>query len=227
MEPPPPKKRRFVLHSPPQQPPTMIPPVPNMPSSISTMLPPLPPPAIDPNLVFYKTRLCQNFSTRGVCPYGHLCRFAHGPADLREPVPNWQDIAGTHRTKLCRSFAAGACPYGDRCLYLHSHARGSGSAVRPTAPVANASRSNSSINERCVSAHGSAVSKKTPMSVAEAAKDYSEEATRSRTLPRSANSPTHVGTGTPPPPSSEPTLKCFPRLRRIKKLNHIYADWID
>ncbi|KAJ8464450.1 hypothetical protein OPV22_027002 [Ensete ventricosum] len=199
----------------------MIPPVPDVPSPNSTVLPP---PAIDPNIVFYKTRLCHTFSTRGSCPYGHLCRFAHGPADLREPVPNWQDIAGTHKTKLCRNYAAGACPYGQRCLYSHPHPRWGGSAARPTVPAApaggNASRFDSPINARCDSAHGSAVLKQTtPASVAEAVKDSVEAATAS------ANSSIHVGTGTPP--DSRPTQQCFPKLRGIKKLNRIYADWLD
>jgi hypothetical protein len=43
-----------------------------------------------PEKVFYKTRLCDNFETNGRCAYGDRCRFAHGHAELRPPLPQHQ-----------------------------------------------------------------------------------------------------------------------------------------
>ena len=34
----------------------------------------------------YKTILCKNFSTMGVCKYGTSCHFAHGELDIKKPV---------------------------------------------------------------------------------------------------------------------------------------------
>ncbi|RAL37257.1 unnamed protein product [Cuscuta campestris] len=85
------------------------------------------------NHIFYKTRMCMKF-LEGNCRNGEHCTFAHGPEDLREPPPNWQDIikdrggAGnwsndpkvTPRVKICKKFYNGEeCPYGERCNFLH------------------------------------------------------------------------------------------------------------
>ena len=38
----------------------------------------------------YKTQPCRNFELNGMCSYGNLCCFAHGPSDLRrltQPMP--------------------------------------------------------------------------------------------------------------------------------------------
>jgi len=34
----------------------------------------------------YKTILCKNFTTMGVCKYGTSCHFAHGESDIKKPV---------------------------------------------------------------------------------------------------------------------------------------------
>ncbi|KAI8023984.1 putative cyclic nucleotide-gated ion channel 5 [Camellia lanceoleosa] len=73
----------------------------------------------------------------GNCRNGEHCTFAHGPEDLREPPPNWQEIVGArekdkglgnwnddqrtvHKMKICKRFYNGEeCPYGDKCNFLH------------------------------------------------------------------------------------------------------------
>ncbi|CAL9159132.1 unnamed protein product [Musa hybrid cultivar] len=141
MAPPPPKRPRLFLHAPQEEEEAASPMtiastplpaafVPNMPpASFSTMPPPRPlPPTNAPNQVLFKTRLCQKFRATGSCPYGDSCNFAHGPEDLRQPPPNWQEITRTQ--KICRKFYSGeVCPYGERCLY--AHVRRDGSVVAP------------------------------------------------------------------------------------------------
>ncbi|KAG6413673.1 hypothetical protein SASPL_126387 [Salvia splendens] len=86
--------------------------------------------------IFYKTRICAKF-TEGTCRNGDQCTFAHGPEDLREPPPNWQEIIREkergnggggwgddqrmiHRMKICKKYYNGEeCPYGDKCNFLH------------------------------------------------------------------------------------------------------------
>ncbi|GFP92908.1 zinc finger CCCH domain-containing protein 39 [Phtheirospermum japonicum] len=97
--------------------------------------------------IFYKTRMCAKF-VEGTCRNGEHCTFAHGPDDLREPPPNWQEIirekdrgggsggsnnnwsggSGNggddqrmiHRMKICKKYYNGEeCPYGDKCNFLH------------------------------------------------------------------------------------------------------------
>ncbi|XP_076938392.1 zinc finger CCCH domain-containing protein 39-like [Bidens hawaiensis] len=93
--------------------------------------------------IFYKTRICQKF-LEGNCRNGDGCTFAHGPNDLREPPPNWQELVKDnnnnnnngnnnnrggnwnddqkiiHRMRICRKFVNGEeCPYGEKCNFLH------------------------------------------------------------------------------------------------------------
>ncbi|KAL8208736.1 hypothetical protein R6Q57_008148 [Mikania cordata] len=86
--------------------------------------------------IFYKTRMCQKFLD-GNCRNGDSCTFAHGPNDLREPPPNWQELVKDnrgvngggnwnddqkiiHRMRICRKFYNGdECPYGENCNFLH------------------------------------------------------------------------------------------------------------
>ncbi|KAK6127302.1 hypothetical protein DH2020_038965 [Rehmannia glutinosa] len=87
--------------------------------------------------IFYKTRMCAKF-IEGTCRNGEHCTFAHGAKDLREPPPNWQDLirekdrgSGVssnwgddqrmiHRMKICKKYYNGEeCPYGDKCNFLH------------------------------------------------------------------------------------------------------------
>lgn len=122
--------------------------------------------------IFFKTRPCRMFED-GNCPHGLNCTFAHGPEDLRQPPPNWQEIVAKeqsqlwqlgyqhqHRPKICKRFYNGErCQYGDRCTFLH---------IRP-----NASKNNEGFGkskrchkyekhghcpngDRCPYAHGSA-----------------------------------------------------------------------
>ena len=37
---------------------------------------------------YYKTQLCRYFEKNGICKNGDACQFAHGVADLRQPVVN-------------------------------------------------------------------------------------------------------------------------------------------
>ncbi|KAL2480698.1 Zinc finger CCCH domain-containing protein 39 [Abeliophyllum distichum] len=84
--------------------------------------------------IFYKTRICAKFM-EGTCRNGEHCTFAHGPKDLREPPPNWQELVREkeravgnliddqrviHRMKICKKFYNGEeCPYGEKCNFLH------------------------------------------------------------------------------------------------------------
>ncbi|XAR66925.1 hypothetical protein NMG60_11013307 [Bertholletia excelsa] len=112
----------------------------------STSFPPLNPRMNMPNPhvnkgtghIFYKTRMCLKFM-EGNCRNGEQCTFAHGPEDLREPPPNWQEIVAArekekgmgnwnddqriiHKMKICRKFYNGEeCPYGDNCNFLHEN----------------------------------------------------------------------------------------------------------
>ncbi|KAL4571510.1 hypothetical protein LXL04_018270 [Taraxacum kok-saghyz] len=84
--------------------------------------------------MFYKTRMCLKF-LEGNCPKGDSCTFAHGPQELREPPPNWQELVKDnkgqnwnddqriiHQMKICHKFAnTGECPYGEKCIFLHDN----------------------------------------------------------------------------------------------------------
>ncbi|KAL8237014.1 hypothetical protein R6Q59_018095 [Mikania micrantha] len=82
--------------------------------------------------IFYKTRMCQKFAD-GNCHNGDKCRYAHGPKDLHEPPPNWQELLKDNRggdwnddekiiqrMRICRMFYNGnQCPNGENCSFLH------------------------------------------------------------------------------------------------------------
>lgn len=68
---------------------------------------------INPEL--YKTELCQQYSSKGSCPYGSKCQFAHGENELKSPKrpSNW-------KTKPCINWSKfGNCRYGKRCCFRH------------------------------------------------------------------------------------------------------------
>jgi hypothetical protein len=44
--------------------------------------------------VRYKTVMCQNWLTRGSCPYGHKCQFAHGEEEMRSKASKRRGRAG-------------------------------------------------------------------------------------------------------------------------------------
>ncbi|GER39879.1 zinc finger CCCH-type family protein [Striga asiatica] len=125
----------------------------------------LPGPTKGTSHIFYKTRMCAKFID-GTCKNGDHCTFAHGPDDLREPPPNWQEIirekerssgqsSGNswigggcseneqqrliHRMKICKKYYNGEeCPYGERCNFLHE--RGPPQPLPPPPPPAPARR---------------------------------------------------------------------------------------
>lgn len=87
--------------------------------------------------IFFKTKMCTSFMA-GMCSKGADCKYAHGIEDMRQPPPNWQELAGLrggedrstgnwdddqkiiHKMKLCKKFYNGEeCPYGERCNFLH------------------------------------------------------------------------------------------------------------
>ena len=88
---------------------------------------PMNPPHNNNRSVFFKTRPCKQFE-KGECPHGKFCTFAHGPGDLRQPPPNWQEMVARERFgdsqgqkhKICNNFYKGeGCAYGDNCTFLH------------------------------------------------------------------------------------------------------------
>lgn len=67
------------------------------------------------NKVLYKTELCESFSTKGSCKYGHNCQFAHGLQELK-----FKERNNKFRTKPCVNWMrTGSCPYGQRCCFKH------------------------------------------------------------------------------------------------------------
>lgn len=63
-----------------------------------------------------KTEMCKTYSLGFVCPYGDLCSFAHGEAELRKKVL----IPSRYKTVKCRDFhGKGFCNFGLRCQFLH------------------------------------------------------------------------------------------------------------
>jgi len=66
------------------------------------------------NTELFKTEMCENWTEFGMCPYGNICRFAHGIGELRtRPKPH------KYKTERCKKFLAGYCPYGSRCCFVH------------------------------------------------------------------------------------------------------------
>ncbi|XP_076897299.1 zinc finger CCCH domain-containing protein 39-like [Bidens hawaiensis] len=95
--------------------------------------------------IFYKTKMCHKF-LEGTYRNASGCTYAHGPSDLREPPPNWQELVidnnnsnnnnnnnssrgGNiwnddekiiHQMRLCRKFCNGhECPYVEKCAFIH------------------------------------------------------------------------------------------------------------
>ncbi|KAJ3693042.1 hypothetical protein LUZ60_012137 [Juncus effusus] len=64
---------------------------------------------------FFKTRLCQNYLTRGYCQYNN-CSFAHGVQELR----NKHGDLTENGARVCKMYyRTGNCTYGTGCSYLH------------------------------------------------------------------------------------------------------------
>lgn len=80
------------------------------------------------NNPFFKTRPCRAFDN-GHCVHGNGCLFAHGPGELRQPLPGWEsavpkeqpsNAVQSQRKKICRRYEREQeCPYGDSCVFLH------------------------------------------------------------------------------------------------------------
>jgi len=85
--------------------------------------------------IFFKTRICHKFRF-GNCPKGEYCNYAHGVDEIRQPPPNWKEVAGPrneewmqfldddrkiiHKMGLCKKYYNGEeCPYGDKCSFRH------------------------------------------------------------------------------------------------------------
>lgn len=67
------------------------------------------------NIDLFKTEMCRSWTEFGICPYGNICRFAHGYGELRtRPKPH------KYKTEMCNKFLAGYCPYGSRCCFVHN-----------------------------------------------------------------------------------------------------------
>eukprot|EP00792_Barthelona_sp_PAP020_P003816 TRINITY_DN1675_c0_g1_i1.p1 TRINITY_DN1675_c0_g1~~TRINITY_DN1675_c0_g1_i1.p1 ORF type:complete len:276 (+),score=89.14 TRINITY_DN1675_c0_g1_i1:162-989(+) len=64
----------------------------------------------------YKTELCYSFMSRGYCPYGDDCLFAHGKHELRNIIKHPK-----FKTRKCKNYHGpnGYCCYGNRCSYIH------------------------------------------------------------------------------------------------------------
>ena len=63
----------------------------------------------------YKTELCKQFLSRGYCPYGRKCRFAHGTNELIKKIHR-----ANYKKEKCKSFYEnGYCSYGSRCQFRH------------------------------------------------------------------------------------------------------------
>lgn len=67
------------------------------------------------NIELFKTEMCRSWTEFGICPYGNICRFAHGYGELRtRPKPH------KYKTEMCKKFLSGYCPYGSRCCFVHN-----------------------------------------------------------------------------------------------------------
>ncbi|GAV65992.1 zf-CCCH domain-containing protein, partial [Cephalotus follicularis] len=54
--------------------------------------------------VFWKTKLCRNWEMMGVCPYGKICYFAHGQAELQKCGGHFALNPATAPTNISTTF---------------------------------------------------------------------------------------------------------------------------
>ncbi|XP_078428030.1 zinc finger CCCH domain-containing protein 39-like [Wolffia australiana] len=214
----------------------------NGPGILSSAPPPPqnpPAPAMKGSKIFFKTRLCMKFKS-GSCPYGQNCSFAHGPEELRRPPPNWPSLAAgldddraagnrSNKLKICRKFYNGEeCPYGERCTFAHVEpgtmressaiSVGLTETAAVTAaqdPDAAAGGDSSGLLHR-----SSALWKPKPSDLRKYGGPAEADAGAAAAPPRRLGSPSDGGG-----PASNP--RGFLRLRGLRKITNIYADWID
>ncbi len=63
----------------------------------------------------YKTELCSNFISNGICGYGIRCKFAHGFNDIIK-----RDIKTKSHAECTSLSLISFCPYGNVCDLTHS-----------------------------------------------------------------------------------------------------------
>ncbi|MQM11475.1 hypothetical protein Taro_044382 [Colocasia esculenta] len=206
--------------------------------------------------LFFKTRLCMKFKL-GSCPYGQNCSFAHGPEELRRAPPNWPSlVAGLddersagglserqrlNKLKICRKYYNGeVCPYGERCTFAHVEPGSLKECSAFNAGVAEASNppAVSSLCGACdLEANGSSSSSGDgngshhKSCIWKTKKCHKWELTGHCPFGENCQF-THgtAGDSAPAPPgrtSFPGKQKGFLRLRGLKKISNIYADWIE
>jgi len=68
----------------------------------------------------YKTELCKSWELIGRCPYGRMCRFAHGKSELEEK----HVFSEYYKTRACKNFTKkGFCMYGEKCQFIHKQTK--------------------------------------------------------------------------------------------------------
>ncbi|KAF3335697.1 Zinc finger CCCH domain-containing protein 39 [Carex littledalei] len=172
--------------------------------------------------IFFKTKLCNNFTNKGSCGYGDECTFAHGMEDLRS---SWEA-----RIRVCKMhMRSGKCTYGANCSYLHVET-GEGSCVSAadkkrtgfckTNPCFSWRTSGRcSYGAYCRFIHANEDSKKTGAGV-EAEGGHKTEVLEGSSRSRSIFSfkpivvPSRLKSG------SE-------KLKEMKKVDGIYGDWLE
>ena len=74
----------------------------------------------------YKTKLCHNYESDGICQYDEMCHYAHGEDELREETEADREMAiqgkikknPFYKTIMCKSIED--CQYGENCVYAHT-----------------------------------------------------------------------------------------------------------
>ena len=62
-----------------------------------------------------RSEMCRYWSLVAFCPFGDVCKFAHGKLNLVN-VPKHK----FYKTKQCAKFwSLGYCVYGSRCMFAH------------------------------------------------------------------------------------------------------------
>ncbi|KAJ4773673.1 KH domain-containing protein / zinc finger (CCCH type) family protein [Rhynchospora pubera] len=172
--------------------------------------------------IFFKTRLCANFSSKGYCGYGDACTFAHGAEELR----NMWDA----RFRVCNMYLKhGRCTYGSNCSYVHAEndregfcakaadrkGAGPGPGFYKSNPCFNwKTTGRCSYGSSCRFVHGG-----------EDAKVEAEGGHKIGVLEGSSRSRSIFSFKPIALPSRQ--KKGSEKLKELKKINGIYGDWPD